>query len=107
MLGPEDQAEASGGAGDFFSALGTEVKRKDPNEKKPDPGSVRCDAINRFRRQLTAAQVVHSKYELNTQLLEGKVVDEYKTEGWSRRVGSSDPQRRRRLSPVGPDISGG
>ncbi|TXT07480.1 hypothetical protein VHUM_03200 [Vanrija humicola] len=65
MIGKEDEDDAvpSGSAGgdDFFGSFGTTHKRKDPNENKPDP-------------------VVHSKYELNTQLLEGKTVDEYKTE---------------------------
>ncbi|KAL1411883.1 Pre-mRNA-splicing factor cwf19 [Vanrija albida] len=67
MIGKEDEDEAapsrSAGGDDFFGSLGTTHKRKDPNDKKPDP-----------------ANVVHSKYELNTQLLEGKTVDEYKTE---------------------------
>ncbi|BEJ10819.1 hypothetical protein CspHIS471_0102410 [Cutaneotrichosporon sp. HIS471] len=69
MLREEDRVVSSSvardapvhSAGDFFSALGTEHKRKDPNEKKAEPPK-------------------HSKYELNTQMLEGKTVDEYKAE---------------------------
>ncbi|KAJ9116583.1 hypothetical protein QFC20_000515 [Naganishia adeliensis] len=49
-----------GGGVDFFGSLGTERKRKDPNENKPDPN-----------------KLVISKYELNTQLVEGKSVEEY------------------------------
>lgn len=49
----------SGGV-DFFSALGTEHKRKDPNEKRPDP-----------------SKLVIDRRELNTQLVEGRSVDEY------------------------------
>ncbi|KAI5454070.1 Pre-mRNA-splicing factor cwf19 [Naganishia albida] len=52
--------EAPGGGVDFFGSLGTERKRKDPNEGKPDPN-----------------KLVISKYELNTQMVEGKSVDEY------------------------------
>ena len=51
----------SGGV-DFFSSLGTEHKRKDPNETKPDP-----------------SKLVIDRRELNTQLLEGRSVDEYET----------------------------
>lgn len=50
MLGPEDQVASSSvtrdappqsaGGGDFFSALGTEHKRKDPNEKKVEAPKV-------------------------------------------------------------------
>ncbi|KAJ9120826.1 hypothetical protein QFC22_002760 [Naganishia vaughanmartiniae] len=49
-----------GGGVDFFGSLGTEHKRKDPNENRPDPN-----------------KLVISKYELNTQLMEGKSVEEY------------------------------
>lgn len=57
----EKSAQPSGG--DFFSSLGSEQKRKDPNDK-PDPSQLRV-----------------YKNELNTQLLEGKSVDEYETKG--------------------------
>lgn len=49
-----------GGGVDFFSSLGTEHKRKDPDANKPDPAKPGVD----YR-------------ELNTQLKEGKSVDEY------------------------------
>ena len=49
----------SGGV-DFFASLGTEHKRKDPNESKPDP-----------------SKLVIDRRELNTQLLEGRSVDDY------------------------------
>lgn len=49
-------------SGDFFSSFGTEHKRKDPNDSKPDP---------------TKVQVDHR--ELNTQLREGKKLDDYET----------------------------
>ena len=52
--------ESGGGNADFFATFGTERKRKDPNADKPDP---------------TKPQIY--KQELNTQLKEGKTVDEY------------------------------
>jgi len=52
--------ESAEGNGDFFASFGTERKRKDPNADKPDP---------------TKPQIY--KQELNTQLKEGKTVDEY------------------------------
>lgn len=58
---------------DFFGSFGTEHQRKDPNDSKPDP-----------------AKVGVSKYELNTQLKEGKALDEYATEG------------RKKAAPGGP-----
>jgi hypothetical protein len=49
MVGPDDGLGGAGGAGgsgdgdgDLFSSFGTERKRKDPNEKKPDPAKVRA-----------------------------------------------------------------
>ncbi|KAK4685655.1 CWF19-like protein 2, partial [Tremellales sp. Uapishka_1] len=54
---------ATSGPGDFFSDLGTEHKRKDPNEGKPDP-----------------TKLQFGKRELNRQLVEGKTLDEYKNE---------------------------
>ena len=38
--GEERGARTLGGGVDFFSDLGTERKRKDPNENKPDPNKV-------------------------------------------------------------------
>lgn len=55
-------AAISSSAPDFFDTFGTEHKRKDPNESKPDPSKVAVD----YR-------------ELNTQLKEGKHLDEYET----------------------------
>ncbi|OCF45127.1 cell cycle control protein cwf19 [Kwoniella heveanensis CBS 569] len=52
-----------GGGVDFFAGLGTEHKRKDPKADLPDPSKL----------------VVDKRFELNTQLLEGKNVDEYET----------------------------
>ncbi|WWD16329.1 hypothetical protein CI109_100755 [Kwoniella shandongensis] len=52
-----------GGGMDFFSSMGTERKRKDPNEGKPDPSKL----------------VVDKRFELNHQLLEGKSIDDYET----------------------------
>jgi hypothetical protein len=51
----------SGGV-DFFSSLGTEHKRKDPNADKPDPSKPPVD-----------------RRELNAQLVEGKSLDQYET----------------------------
>ena len=48
---------------DFFSAIGTEHKRKDPNEV-PEPAAPKVD-----------------RRELNVQLKEGKALDDYETEG--------------------------
>ncbi|WVQ93714.1 hypothetical protein IAU59_000791 [Kwoniella sp. CBS 9459] len=53
-----------GGGVDFFAGLGTEHKRKDPKADMPDPSKL----------------VVDKRFELNTQLLEGKNVDEYETQ---------------------------
>lgn len=50
---------ALGGGVDFFSSLGKERERK-PKEEKPDPEKLKI-----------------SKRELNSQLVEGKTVDEY------------------------------
>jgi hypothetical protein len=49
-----------GGGVDFFSSLGTEHKRKDPDEGKSDP-----------------SKPVVDRRELNAQLAEGKGLDEY------------------------------
>ncbi|AFR94781.1 cell cycle control protein cwf19 [Cryptococcus neoformans C23] len=46
---------------DLFSSMGIEHKRKDPRSDRPDPSQL----------------VVDDRFELNTQLLEGKNVDEY------------------------------
>ncbi len=58
---------------DFFSSFGTEHKRKDPNEGKPDPTKVAVD----YR-------------ELNTQLKEGKRLDEYEVTE-KKKVGAGGP----------------
>ncbi|WRT63888.1 uncharacterized protein IL334_000814 [Kwoniella shivajii] len=50
-----------GGGMDFFEGLGTVHERKDPKADLPDPSKL----------------VVDKRFELNTQLLEGKNVDEY------------------------------
>lgn len=47
---------------DFFTSFGTEHKRKDPDAGKPDPNKPAVD----YR-------------ELNTQLVQGKKLDEYET----------------------------
>lgn len=49
---------------DLFSSLGTEHKRKDPEDNKPDP-----------------SKPVVSRRELNQQLVQGKTLDEYETKG--------------------------
>ena len=56
----ESNRTLSGGV-DFFSALGTEHKRKDPNEGKADP-----------------SKPVIDRRELNTQLVEGRALEDYK-----------------------------
>lgn len=53
----------SGGV-DFFSGLGTEHKRKDPQDDKPDPTKLQ----------------IHDT-ELNKQLLQGKNLDDYEVKG--------------------------
>lgn len=58
---------------DFFSSLGTEHKRKDPNESKPDPSKVYID-----------------RRELNVQLKEGRALDEYEV------------QEKKKAQPGGP-----
>jgi hypothetical protein len=45
---------------DFFSDLGTEHKRKDPSENRPDP-----------------SKLVIDRRELNTQLVEGRPLEDY------------------------------
>ena len=45
---------------DFFSTLGTEHKRKDPMENRPDP-----------------SKLVIDRRELNTQLVDGRALSEY------------------------------
>ncbi|KAL7423725.1 Pre-mRNA-splicing factor cwf19 [Cryptotrichosporon argae] len=63
---PSAPASASFGPGDdFFSTLGTEHKRKDPNALKPD----------------VVQNLLVNNRELNTQFKEGKAIDEYKEEG--------------------------
>lgn len=58
---------------DFFSSFGTEHKRKDPNADKPDPNKVQVD----YR-------------ELNTQLKEGKKLDDYETTE-RKKIGAGGP----------------
>ncbi|KAG8930708.1 hypothetical protein FRC02_003763 [Tulasnella sp. 418] len=58
---PEGDKRTLGGGVDFFSSLGTERKKK-PKEDKPDPEKLHV-----------------SHLELNTQLKEGKHLDEYST----------------------------
>jgi hypothetical protein len=52
------------GGVDFFSALGSEHRRKDPNDDKPDPSKLQV-----------------TKMELNQQLVQGKTLDDYETKG--------------------------
>ncbi|KAK6905425.1 hypothetical protein I203_106254 [Kwoniella mangroviensis CBS 8507] len=52
-----------GGGMDFFEGLGTVHERKDPKADLPDPSKL----------------VVDKRFELNTQLLEGKNIDDYET----------------------------
>nr|XP_019048938.1 cell cycle control protein cwf19 [Kwoniella bestiolae CBS 10118]OCF27868.1 cell cycle control protein cwf19 [Kwoniella bestiolae CBS 10118] len=52
-----------GGGMDFFEGLGTIHERKDPKADLPDPSKL----------------VVDKRFELNTQLLEGKQIDDYET----------------------------
>lgn len=69
------EGAANGGA-DFFSSLGTEHKRKDRDANKPDP---------------TKPVVDHR--ELNTQLKEGRVLDDY------------DAPKEKKIQPGGPGSS--
>ncbi|WWC58338.1 uncharacterized protein I303_100878 [Kwoniella dejecticola CBS 10117] len=62
----------SGGM-DFFEGLGTVHERKDPKADMPDPSKL----------------VVDKRFELNTQLLEGKHIDEYET-------------KEKKITPGGP-----
>lgn len=55
------------GGVDFFSALGSEHRRKDPQEDKPDPSKLQV-----------------TKMELNQQLVQGKTLDDYETKGMFR-----------------------
>ena len=64
------------GGVDFFSSLGTEHKRKDINEGKPDPAKPPID-----------------HRELNHQLVEGKSVDEY------------EAPKEKKVQPGGPGSS--
>ncbi|WVQ83928.1 hypothetical protein IAT38_006072 [Cryptococcus sp. DSM 104549] len=52
-----------GGGVDFFSSMGTEHKKKDPKADMPDPSKL----------------VIDKRFELNTQLIEGKNIDDYET----------------------------
>lgn len=63
-----------GGEDDFFSSFGTEHKRKDPSEAKPDP-----------------AKAQPSKNELNTQYKEGKTLDEYTTNDEKKKAQPGGP----------------
>jgi len=60
----ESSNRTLGGGVDFFSGLGSEHKRKDPNEDKPDPSKLQV-----------------TKMELNQQLVQGKALDDYETKG--------------------------
>nr|XP_019014591.1 cell cycle control protein cwf19 [Kwoniella pini CBS 10737]OCF53372.1 cell cycle control protein cwf19 [Kwoniella pini CBS 10737] len=62
----------SGGM-DFFEGLGTVHERKDPKADLPDPSKL----------------VVDKRFELNTQLLEGKHIDDYET-------------KEKKITPGGP-----
>jgi hypothetical protein len=72
-----DESRTLGGGVDFFSSLGTEHKRKDPNEGKPDPSKLVIDGR-----------------ELNRQLVEGKSLDDYET-----------PKESKKIVPGGPGSS--
>jgi hypothetical protein len=69
------EAERGDGGDDFFGSLGTAVKRKD--ELKPE-AKVSCLL---YPSRSLFSQPTHSKFELNTQYLDGKSMDEYKTDG--------------------------
>lgn len=86
--GPEEAASeveekgerAAGGSGrdwmggdDLFTGFGIEHKRKEDIVRRPIPGML-ADIQE-------PPKPTHSKYELNKQLLEGKTVDEYESEG--------------------------
>jgi len=73
---PESSGRTLDGGVDFFSSLGTEHKRKDINEGKPDPAKPPID-----------------HRELNIQLKEGKSVDEY------------EAPKEKKVQPGGPGSS--
>ncbi len=64
------------GREDFFASLGTEHKRKDPDANKPDP-----------------TKLVVDHRELNTQLKEGRALDDY------------DAPKEKKIQPGGPGSS--
>lgn len=73
----------SGNEPDFFSSFGTEHKRKDPNADKPDPTKPAVD----YR-------------ELNTQLKEGKKLDDYETTE-RKKTGAGGPGWQFRMRKLG------
>ena len=73
------------GGVDFFSALGSEHKRKDPNDDKPDPSKLQV-----------------TKMELNQQLVQGKTLDDYETKGKSLKPGKSADEVEKKVTPGGP-----
>lgn len=85
----ESSGRTLGGGVDFFSALGSEHKRKDPNEDKPDPSKLQV-----------------TKMELNQQLVQGKTLDDYETKGGSLRHGRALTAQRRRCSQEVRGING-
>lgn len=76
MNGSYGDDESGEGNADFFASFGTQHKRKDPNADKPDPSKPQI-----------------YKQELNTQLKEGKTVDEY------------DAPQEKKIQPGGPGSS--
>jgi hypothetical protein len=88
------EEESSGrtldGGVDFFSALGSEHRRKDINEDKPDPSKLQV-----------------TKMELNQQLVQGKTLDDYETKGWSLPDEAMLTDQRKRSSLAVQDINGG
>ena len=75
--GDDDASNRTAGGGvDFFASLGTEHKRKDPNADKPDPSKPLVD-----------------HRELNTQLKEGRSLDNY------------DAPKEKKIQPGGPGSS--
>jgi hypothetical protein len=83
----ESSNRTLGGGVDFFSALGSEHRRKDPNEDKPDPSKLQV-----------------TKMELNQQLVQGKALDDYETKGECvgyLQINQAD-EAEKKVTPGGP-----
>ena len=88
----ESSNRTLGGGVDFFSGLGSEHKRKDPNEDKPDPSKLQV-----------------TKMELNQQLVQGKALDDYETKGEcvGTHILAELTLQKRKLHPAVLGINGG